>query len=788
VAVTFIRTSQLYAWKGPSLLIVDTKGECGPDERLSGYYFREARCLSRLGLTINGGRPWTCDATLVDPDAIALTYIYPELTEFGGGGSGQSGDETSVDRDGIPHRALSIRVRYQLSIDGLSVSATVGNYSVRPVECELAWTVDADFADIQEAHEGRREQIANVRRDAVNGRLTFTYEHPQLHYRVTVAPAGTSPGAVDGSAIRWRLRLEPQQEAVAGLRVHAADAAGDAPFTDADRRSEYLHAWRARLTRVSIPGNLLAERILAANIRDVASFPLLEGPRDEWLALQAGMPLYPALFGRDTLTATWQAAYLDRGDALDASLTRLGRMQSDRVNDWRDEEPGRIPYQIRRGPLALLDLNPYYAYYADFASPLMFVIALGHLYAWSGDTRSIRRHWDVARRILDWARRDGDKDRDGYLEYQTRSSKGTKNQGWKDSGDAIVYDDGTPVPPPIATCELQGYWFAAQQLMAVLSAALGHYGDARAHWASAADLKTRFNRDWWDDSEGSIALALDPAKRQVRAVTSNAGHCIASGIVSDDHLPRLVARLFAPDMFSGWGIRTLASSHRAYNPLSYHLGTVWAVEQATIAFGLRRFGFDARALAIAQAQFDLAERYPEYRVPECIGGYSRGDAGGPGAYPRTNTPQLWNASAFPLLMHSILGFQPVAPIETLIVDPVLPAWLPEVTVHGIRLGDAQATLRFWRDGRGASHVEVLRRQGTLRVIRQPPPESLTAGVTDRLGALMDLHGLLPRPRRATTAAAALALGIGAAAAAFHFTKRDRTQISDQEERWTVPTR
>ena len=273
--------------------------------------------------------------------------------------------------------------------------------------------------------------------------------------------------------------------------------------------------------------------------------------------------------------------------------------------------------------------------------------------------------------------------------------------------------------------------------MAVLSAAIGGYADAKAFWHSAAELKERFNRDWWDDEQGSIVLALDPAKRPVRAVTSNIGHCLACGIISDEHLPPVVGRLFSPDMFSGWGIRTLSSTHQAYNPLSYHLGTVWAVEQATIAFGLRRFGFNARALEIARALFELAELYPEYRIPECVGGYSRGEMGAPGAYPRANTPQLWNASAFPLLVHTILGFQPVAALETLIVDPVLPTWLPEVIVGDLRLGDAVATLRFWRDQSGSSHSEVLHKQGTFRVIKQPPPESLTAGVGDRFGALFD---------------------------------------------------
>jgi len=385
---------------------------------------------------------------------------------------------------------------------------------------------------------------------------------------------------------------------------------------------------------------------------------------------------------------------VDQGASLDASLTRLSRLQSARMEDWRDEEPGRIPYQVRQGPLALLNVNPYSA---DYASPLMFVISLGRLYAWTGSAEVIRRHWDAAQRSLEWSRTFGDKDQDGYLEYQTRSSKGTKNQGWKDSGDAVIYPDRTPVPAPLGTCELKGYWYAAQQLMAVMSWVIGKRTDARAHWRSARVLKERFNKDWWIDDDACIALAMDPRKQPVPAVSSNIGHCIACGIVSREHLPAAVGRLFAPDMFSGWGIRTLSTAHAAYSPMSYHCGSVWPVEQATIAFGQRRFGFDARALELAKAQFDLAQVYPGHRIPECAGGYARGDRPTPGAYPRANAPQLWNATAFPLLMHSILGLQPVAPLHLLVVSPALPDWLPEIMLQNLRLGDATATLRFWRD-------------------------------------------------------------------------------------------
>ena len=474
--------------------------------------------------------------------------------------------------------------------------------------------------------------------------------------------------------------------------------------------AENWQAWRDELARVAMPRSATHEEIVRRNIRDFASFPLLDGEEGEWLALQAGMPLYPALFGRDSLTAGWQAAFLDRGQTLDATLTRLAALQSSRTDDWRDEQPGRIPYQVRRGPLARLNINPYSAYYADFASPLMFVISLAHLYSWSGDKECVARHWDAVRRILDWARQYGDRDGDGFLEYLTKSSKGTK---------------------------LRGYWFAAQQLMSVLSWVMGERENARAYWHEAMALKERFNREWWLEDDGFVALAMDPEKGLVRAPTSNVGHCVASGIVSDEHLPRVVGRLFAPDMFSGWGVRTLSSADSSYNPLSYHLGTVWTVEQATIAFGLRRFGFDTRALELARALFDLAQLYPDYRIPECIGGYARGERSSPGAYPRANTPQLWNASAFPLLLHTMLGLQPVAPLDLLVIDPVLPTWLPEIVVHDLKLGGATATVRFWRDDDGDSHGEVLHKRGTLHLIKQPPPESLTARVRDRFGALVD---------------------------------------------------
>jgi glycogen debranching enzyme len=238
------------------------------------------------------------------------------------------------------------------------------------------------------------------------------------------------------------------------------------------------------------------------------------------------------------------------------------------------------------------------------------------------------------------------------------------------------------------------------------------------------------------EDERFIALALDPDKRQVRAVTSNVGHCLACGVIDRERLPAVVDRMFEPDLFSGWGIRTLSTKHAFYNPISYHRGTVWGVEQATIVFGLRRFGFDAQALHLTQAMFELAQLYPDARIPECVGGYAREERAAPGAYPRSNTPQLWNATAFPLTVQTMLGLLPVAALNTLVVDPALPAWIPEIILHGVRVGDATANLRFWRDDDGSSRWQVLEYHGTLRVIRQPAPESLSATWMDRITGLL----------------------------------------------------
>jgi glycogen debranching enzyme len=508
---------------------------------------------------------------------------------------------------------------------------------------------------------------------------------------------------------------------------------GDA---EAARREERLCEWQRSLTYVEAAGETPLAEITNRSMREMGGMALLEGREDEWLTSAAGLPGFPSLWGRDALTSVWQASIFDRGQMADAALTRIGRLQGARDDDWRDEQPGRILRAAQQGPLVRLGRSPFGRYYGDYASPFDFVFALGQLHAWSGDKRSLQKHWDAARRVMDWARERGDLDGDGYLEYETRSDAGPTHQGWKDSENALVDEDGRQVAPPIAPCEIQGYYFAAQQFMAALSLAMGAPGDARAYLQAAREFKRRFNRDFWMEDEGCVAFGLDARKRQIRSITSNAGQCLTTGVVDQARQPRLVRRLFQPDMFSGWGVRTLSALHPSYNPLSYHLGSVWAVENATILFGLRRFGFDAEALRLARGVYDLARLWRGHRIPECVGGYDRDEAPSPGVYPQANIPQTLNLSVFPILVQTLLGLRAAAPLRLLALDPVLPQWLPDVTERNLRVGGARASLRFWRDAKGESHYEVLKKEGALHIVRQPPLDSMTVGWRDRLGALV----------------------------------------------------
>ncbi|HEU4521859.1 MAG TPA: amylo-alpha-1,6-glucosidase, partial [Thermoanaerobaculia bacterium] len=466
---------------------------------------------------------------------------------------------------------------------------------------------------------------------------------------------------------------------------------------------------------------------------DLAALRLfdLDSGRRSW-TVAAGLPLYATLYGRDALTAGWQAGLLGP-EMMRGSLTVLAKYRGRKKNDWRDEEPGRMLHEMHPGPLSALNFNPRARSYSSTTTSALYPFLVAELWHWTGDKRMIEPFVEPAMAALRWLDRHADLDGDGFYEYKTKSSDGVRNQGWKDSDDAIVDDAGRLVEPPIATCEEQGFAYISKLHFSELLWWLGRRAEALSLFAQAEELKKHFNDAFWDERLQFFAMGLDSRKRRIASISSNVGHCVATAICDGDRVPAVVARLFQPDLFTGWGIRTLSPDHPSFNPYSYHRGSVWPVEHGTFALGFMRYGMHDRVQQIARAQFEAAALFDHYRLPELFSGHGRDEAHPfPAVYPNTNTPQAWSASAVYSLLQAMLGLYPYAPLKMLVVDPHLPEWLPEITLDGLRVGRARITIRFRRRGNGRTEFRVLEQKGKLHVVRQALPWSLTTTFADRL--------------------------------------------------------
>jgi glycogen debranching enzyme len=465
-------------------------------------------------------------------------------------------------------------------------------------------------------------------------------------------------------------------------------------------------------------GNQQVQRAWDRTASDLASLALLEGVGEERLTPAAGVPNYLALFGRDVLVTGLQASLLAPA-MLRGSLRHIAQWNATEYDERFDKEPGRVIHQRQLGPLSLLEKNPLLHYYGDYSAPGLFLIDMAWDLALTGDKEFFLSMRDKMLATLEWMDRDGDSDGDGFYEYATKAGAwGEKNQGWKDSREAILYEDGRLVEDPIALVEIQGCYYAAKQLLGLAFALLGDERRGADLLAEAERLKRRFNEKFWMPEERYFALALDPAKNLVRTVAADPGQCLAYGIIDDDKAEAVAKRLMMPDLFSGWGIRTLSDRHPAFNPFAYHLGSVWPAANSIIGFGLKRYGFNEQLHCLAKAMFDASELFDFDRLPEVFGGQPRDRRHPhPGIYPDANSPQAWSAGAVVLLIHAMLGLIPVAPRQTLIVAPDLPEWLPALSLSNIRVGNARVSLRFWRDTVGSTQHEVVERQGELRIHR-----------------------------------------------------------------------
>lgn len=720
-----------------------------------GLFVHQTRMLSNYRWLIEGSEPMAVALSNVEQHSWMGYYIQapPKLKQdFQDRGSGEMEQASEY----CVELRLSRFVGY-----GVHEDVDMVNYSQAPVEFELQLEVDADFAD-QEETVTKRQQFGELTRDwrkqdgqwelSFDYRAQHHYEHqgevgdPSIHrgIAVQVVNYGSEPTFQSGM-ISFRISLQPLQSWHTCIRmVPHVEREPMEPVYDCYafqptgnefdvRREIFLDESTMFSTAETQTLAPLVIGALEQAKHDLSALRLHDLDRDDraW-TMAAGIPIFVALFGRDTLTASWEAGMVSP-HMMQGTLPILASLQGTTVNDWRDEQPGRMLHEAHTGPLAMLGFNPRSRYYGAATTSGFYPVVVAELWHWTGDKDLVQPLIEPALKALRWKDEWADLDDDGFFEYLTRSTQGTENQGWKDSGDAIIYGDGTKVHPPIATCEEQAFVYVAKLHMSELLWWLDMKDEARRLYQQAGELKKRFNEAFWMEQEGFFAMGLDSKKRQIDSVGSNPGHCIACGIVDHALVRRTADRLMAEDMFTGWGVRTLSARHPAYNPYSYHRGSVWPVEHGTFALGFMRYGLHEYVEKISRGMFKAAALFDFQRLPEVFSGHPRDDRHPfPGMYPKTNWPQAWSSSMVFTLIQSLLGLYPYAPLRALFIDPHLPPWLPEITLSNLHVGKAVVAIRFYREHDGSSGYEVLDKRGHLHIVRQPSPWSLTASPAERL--------------------------------------------------------
>jgi glycogen debranching enzyme len=680
------------------LLLTDAEGRL--QGKRVGFFYQQARFLARADLRIDGKRPAAASATVVADDHLAAYFVHAPLQARG------------ARREG-PRPFIELVIEFRVG-EQCRLSCRVANRSLVAVDTTLSWRFDADFIDQSDLRAPRQRSFGPVSRQwTPPGTLALRCEHPRLRHATRLRFKGPSRFRSELGRIETRLSLAPQAEALIEIDIEPMfdpRYAAELPL----RRPPPAEAWIDGCARLQA-SDPLVQAAWDRACDDLQRLQLGDGEGEEAFTPAAGSPNYIALFGRDALMAGWQASLLNPA-VLRGSLSLIGKWTATALEPALDAQPGRVLHQRQLGPLALLGKTPFLRYYGDHSAAGLFLIGLARAYAQTGDREWFLANRDLALRILDWMDRYGDANGDGLFEYQTSATGGLKNQGWKDSNEAILHPDGRLAAAPIVVCEIQAIFFAARRALAEAFKAAGEFalGDALA--AQAAAARKRFEAFWMED-EGFVALGLDSQRRQISSIASNGGECLAYGVLQPEPARRVAARLMQPDLFSGWGIRTLSARHPAYNPLGYHVGSVWPCFTALTARGLARYGLVKQAHTLARALFEATRLFDGHRLPELFGGHARDAAHPhPGLYPGACSPQAWSAGAVVLLVETFVGLRPAAPLGVALFEPCLPNWLPELTLRNVSLGAGRIDVGIRRGADGGCRCELLADSSGLRLI------------------------------------------------------------------------
>lgn len=679
-----------------------------------GLYYHDCRFLNGYEMLIGDVHPESLAATAAAGSRAAFQLTTPDV---------------HTKRGVIEKETLGITWERILDADRCALydKISVQNFGSKTVEVPIALTFGAGFEDLFAIRGMVPDKFGTMRPPSWQDEdLFFLYEGADGLYRSLTVRCSPSPAQRGEATAAFRLALEPEErrDLLISLVIRETDDRRDAlprghmpadlgrVVTDLERSSQH---WLDQQTQVE-SNALLLNRVIHRSLLDLH---VLQSRLDGDPYFAAGVPWFVTLFGRDSLITSLQTLAFHPAIA-EGTLRLLARYQGQKTDGWRDEQPGKILHELRVGEMARLNEIPQTPYYGSIDSTLLFLILIARHAAWTGSLALFHDLHPSVDRALEWVDRYGDSDGDDYLDYKSSSEKGLVNQGWKDSGNAIVNRDGSLAEPPIALAEVQGYVYMAKERIADLYRRAGEQDRADRLVADARRLRERFNDDYWMAERGCFALAREARGRACTVISSNAGQVLWTGIADESKARCTADRLMESDMFSGWGIRTLAATERRYNPIGYHLGTVWPHDNSLIAAGFRRYGCDEHAARIFTAILEAAMEFEHHRLPEVFAGFSREDYGAPVHYPVACHPQAWAAGSVPYLVETSLGLVPEAFEQRLrIVRPSLPVFIHYLELRNLRVGAATVDLRFERGSDGAVRVDVPKRDGLLDIRIDP---------------------------------------------------------------------
>ena len=692
---------------GDTFGVFDRNGDIVSGEGFAeGLYHHDTRHLSRLELVFAGGRPILLSSSIRDDNAtFTCDLTNPDL----------GGDASSA----LEHDLLHIRRSKFLWSGTCYERVAVRNFADRAQLVELEMHFAADFADLFEVRGASRTRRGRLHDPVVGpASVTLSYTGLDSRRRATSLHFEPVPHTLDARKASYRLSLPPGGRCVVYVQVgcdrdlqaeQPGSRLGEAYLTAMLQARRALRRSASRAASVATSNEIFNE----AARRSVSDLYMLVTDTAQGPYPYAGIPWFSTAFGRDALITALQTLWVDPAIARGV-LHYLAANQATTVDPVADAEPGKILHEVRRGEMAELGEVPFRRYYGSVDSTPLFVMLAGAYLERTGDVSVLRPLWRHVQAALRWIDEYGDRDGDGFVEYFRMTEKGLANQGWKDSHDSVFHADGTQARGPIALCEVQAYVHGAKLAGSRISLALGMFEKAATLAAEAENLRERIEAAFWSDEIGTYALALDGDKRPCLVRSSNAGHMLLTDIASEEHARLVAEQLMSSQFFSGWGVRTIASSEVRYNPMSYHNGSVWPHDNAMIAMGLARYGLREAAARIFEGLFGACSYIELRRLPELVCGFPRRRAQGPTFYPVACAPQAWSAATPLSLLQSCLGlgFDPAS--RTVIFDcPALPAFLEEVILRRLTIGDSRIEVALRGRGQDVS-MTVLSRSGDIR--------------------------------------------------------------------------